>query len=160
MSVATDTARVGSLAGSPTMKRLGAAIAMVALAASIVGASALLAPNSGPAPEPTGVTEEVRQTWISKNAAISGVYATRPVVELPGVSGGPHERLAGSTAIGSIAGGTIPGLSAPAGSITDLASGLPMSPDWLTEVVYRSRTEATEASQTPKPFVERPGAPK
>lgn len=60
MSVATDTARVGSLVGSPSKKRLTTAVTILAMAAVVV-AAALVAPNvGGGTPALEGIDPQVR----------------------------------------------------------------------------------------------------
>ena len=60
MSVATDTARVGSLVGSPSKKRLTTAATILAMAAIVV-AAALVAPNvGGGTPALEGIDPQVR----------------------------------------------------------------------------------------------------
>ncbi len=114
------------------------------------------------------MTEEVRQAWINNNAAISGVYDTPTVGQLPGASGGPHERIASSTRRFELPSGRhleVP-LSTSPPLVPNLAAGTVAWPAYLTQIedqVFGARTPVFEppyTEPTPKPFVERPGAPK
>lgn len=106
MSVATDTARVGSLVGSPNKKRLTTAATILAMAAVVV-AAALVAPNvGGGTPALEGIDPQVRNYHGVVGSAGAAEAAAReawiqryqPLGEyVAGQSGVPAWRQSGQT---------------------------------------------------------------